>query len=236
MKLVLPKKEFITFLDGLGKINDSIILKVEKDSLYALSASEDRSMVLWSKLEGDFEADRTFNLPSVKKLSKSLSLIRDTTVEFSVNTNNLEYKGTSVRFKYHLLDDGILVAPKMSLAKIEKMTYDYEFEVSREFITSLLKTSTIFKDTNKMYIFTRDGKIIWSLEDKTMSNKDVFSVEGDEVDFEMDEFIVNLDNFRLIDFGKEQTVSFKINKMGIGNVSLTNGSVELNYIISGLTK
>lgn len=236
MKLILPKKEFTTFLDSLGRINDAIILKVEKDCIYALSASEDRSMVLWSKLEGNFDIVQTFNIPSVKKLSKSLSLVKDSSVEFTVNSNNLEYKGTSVRFKYHLLDNGILVAPKMSLAKIEKMTYDYEFEVTREFITALLKTSTIFKDTNKMYIFTRDGKIVWSLEDKTMSNKDVFSVDGDDVDFEMDDFIVNLDNFRLIDFGKEEKVLFRINKLGIGNVFLTNGNVELNYIISGLTK
>ena len=235
-KLILPKKDFQNFLDGLGKINDMVILKVEDDHMYALSSSEDRSMVLWSKLNGEFNLQKTFNLPSVKKLSKSLSLIKDPDIELIVNSNNLEYKGSNVRFKYHLLDDGILVAPKMSLAKIEKMLYDWEFDVDKAFVTQLLKTSTIFKDTNKMYIFTNDGHITWSLEDKTMSNKDVFSVTGEEVDFEMDEFIVNLDNFRLIDFSKDDVLRFKVNKLGIGNIQLKNGNIELSYILSGLTK
>jgi hypothetical protein len=50
----------------------------------------------------------------------------------------------------------------------------------------------------------------------------------------MDEFILNLDNVRLIDFRTVDSFKFSINKLGIGNIQLQNGEVKLNYILSSL--
>jgi hypothetical protein len=235
-KIKFNKQDFKNFLEGLSKVSDTSILNIETDQAYAISSSEDRSMFLWSTLEGDFNDDRVLNLPSVKKLSKSLDLTTEKEVEFILNSNNLEYLGTKIKFKYHLFSDGILVAPKLTLSKIESLKYDYEFEVSKQFLVGLVKQSSIFKDTNKLYIFTDNGKLYWSLGDKTMMNTDVLTVEGDDVDFEMEEFILNLDNVQLLSFGDSVNFTFRINKMGIGNINLKNGNVELNYIISSLTK
>jgi hypothetical protein len=230
------KADFKNFLEGLSKVSDSSILNVETDRIYAISSSEDRSMFLWSTLESDYDDPQILNLPSVKKLSKSLDLISDKEVEFILNSNNLEYKGKKIKFKYHLYGDGILVAPKLTLSKIESLQYDYEFDVSKSFLDSVIKQSSIFKDTNKLYIFTEDEKLYWSLGDRTMMNTDVLTIEGDDVDFEMDEFILNLDNIRLLSFGDSKMFTLRINKMGIGSISLKNGNVELNYILSSLSK
>jgi hypothetical protein len=235
-KIKFNKEDLKNFLEGLSKVSDTAILNLKDDKIYAISSSEDRSMFLWSTLKWSSDIDQTLNLPSVKKLSKALDLVSDKEVEFDLNSNNLEYKGNKVKFKYHLYGDGILVAPKLTLSKIESLQYEYEFEVSKAFLTSLLKQSSIFKDTNKLYIFTEDDKLYWSLGDKTMMNTDVLTVEGDDVDFEMDEFILNLDNIQLLSFGDSKEFTFKINKMGIGNITLKNGNTELNYILSSLTK
>lgn len=235
-KIKLNKEGFKCFLDGLSKVSDTAILNLENDRIYAISSSEDRSMFLWSSFECDPGEIQTLNLPSVKKLSKALDLIPEKDVELILNSNNLEYKGTKVKFKYHLYGDGILVAPKLTLAKITSLKYDFEFEVDKSFLTGLLKQSSIFKDTNKLYIFTQDDKLYWSLADRTMMNTDVLTVEGDDVDFEMDEFILNLDNIQLLSFGDSSRFTFRINKMGIGNILLKNGDVKLNYILSSLTK
>ena len=235
-KIKFNKEDFKNFLDGLSKVSDTSILNVESDRIYAISSSEDRSMFLWSTLEGDYDDPQVLNLPSVKKLSKSLDLTTGNVVEFTLNSNNLEYKSNKIKFKYHLYSDGILVAPKLTLSKIESLQYDYEFDVEKSFLDMLLKQSSVFKDTNKLYIFTDDDKLYWSLGDKTMMNTDVLTVEGESVDFEMDEFILNLDNIRLLSFGDSKHFTFKINKMGIGNITLKNGNVELNYILSSLTK
>jgi hypothetical protein len=115
------------------------------------------------------------------------------------------------------------------------LSFDFEFQVSKLFIKQILKNSSIFKDTNKLYIYTEDDHLIWSLADRTMANSDNFTVVGEEVDFEMDEFILNLDNVRLIDFGDEDYITFKINKNGIGKLELSSGNLTLNYIVSSLT-
>lgn len=230
------KDDFKNFLEGLSKVSDSSILNVETDRIYAISSSEDRSMFLWSTLESDYDTPQVLNLPSVRKLSKSLDLIPDKEVEFILNSNNLEYKGEKIKFKYHLYGDGILVAPKLTLSKIENLQYEYEFDVSKSFLDSVIKQSSIFKDTNKLYIFTEDEKLYWSLGDRTMMNTDVLTIEGDDVDFEMDEFILNLDNIRLLSFGDSKVFTLRINKMGIGSITLKNGNVELNYILSSLSK
>ena len=235
-KIKFNKEDFKNFLEGLSKVSDTAILNLKNDKMYAISSSEDRSMFLWSTLDWNSTIDQSLNLPSVKKLSKALDLTSEKEVEFDLNSNNLEYLGKRVKFKYHLYGDGILVAPKLTLTKIESLQYEYEFECNKAFLTGLLKQSSIFKDTNKLYIFTDDGKMYWSLGDKTMMNTDVLTIEGDDVDFEMDEFILNLDNLQLLSFGDSLKFTFRINKMGIGNINLKNGNVELNYILSSLTK
>jgi hypothetical protein len=230
------KEDFKNFLEGLSKVSDTSILNVETDRIFAISSSEDRSMFLWSTLESDYDTPQVLNLPSVKKLSKSLDLISDKEVEFILNSNNLEYKGSKIKFKYHLYGDGILVAPKLTLSKIQSLKYEYEFDVTKAFLDSVVKQSSIFKDTNKLYIFTENDKMYWSLGDRTMMNTDVLTIEGDDVDFEMDEFILNLDNIRLLSFGDSKVFNFRINKMGIGSISLKNGNAELNYILSSLQR
>ena len=235
-KIKFNRENFKTFLDGLSKVSDTAILNLENDRIYSISSSEDRSMFLWASLNWDSDLNQTLNLPSVKKLSKSLDLTTGSDVEFNLNSNNLEYIGPKVKFKYHLYGDGILVAPKITLNKIETLKYEYEVTVTKSFLTSLIKQSSIFKDTNKLYIFTDKKRLYWSLADKTMMNTDSLVVEGGEVDFEMDEFILNLDNIQLLSFGDCAEFDFKISKMGIGNISLTNKNVELNYILSSLTK
>ena len=157
-------------------------------------------------------------------------------ISFKVNRNNLEYKSKSAKFTYHVYEDGILTKPKITLAKIKSLIFDYEFDVSKSFLKTLLSNSSIFKDTNKLYIYSEDGNLVWSLADRTMQNTDTLTVIGEEVDFEMDEFILNLDNVRLIDFGESDIAKFEVSKNGIGKIGIESGNICNNYIVSSLTR
>ncbi len=220
----------------MAKINDASILEVKANEIYSIAASDDRSMFLWSTLKMASDTESTLNLPSLSKLSKLLDMIGSNDVVFGLNKNNLEYKSKSTSFKYHLFDDGILIKPKITLNKIKSLTFDYEFEVTKPFLKTLLTSSSIFKDTNKLYVYTEDDNLIWSLADRTKTNTDNLTIVGEPVDFEMDEFIMNLDNVRLIDFGDADFAKFQISKNGIGKIEIESENVKLNYIISSLTK
>jgi len=235
-KLKFKKEDFQSFLDSLSKVSDSAILHIKDDSIYAIATASDKSLFLWTTMEGDFGLETNLNIPSLNRLSKTMDLIPTSEVELIINSNNLEYKGTTTKFKYHLYGDGILVGPKLTLSKIENLKYEYEFKVSKTLLASILKNSSTFKDTNKLYIFTEDDKMVWSLGDRTRTNTDVLTMIGDDVNFEMDEFIINLDNLRLLNMGNEPYVNFRINKMGIGNIQIQHGKNNLQYILTSLTK
>ena len=233
--LSLNTKGFIHFLHGLAKINDSVILEVSKDEMYSIVSSEDRSLILWACLDGDFDVNTSLNLPSVSKLISTLDMLSKPEVKLSIASNHLAYKDSTINFKYHLYDDGILTKPKVSLAKIKSLTYEFEFEVTKEFISSLLKSSSIFKTTNKVYIYTEDDHLVWSLADRTQTNTDNLTIIGSSVDFEMDKFILSLDNIRLLDLKDCPTIKFRINSNGIGKIELHSEGLKLNYIATSLT-
>jgi hypothetical protein len=194
-------------------------------------------MFLWATLSGDFDANVTLNLPSLKKLSKALDLTSNDDIEVKLNSNNLEYKGKDIKFKYHLHDDGILNKPKLSLEKIKSFKYDAELNITKTFLSQLLKNSSIFSDTKKLYIYTEDDHLVWSLADKTLANTDTMTIVGDDVDFELDTFILNLENLRSLYLSSESDITLRINStMGIGCFELSFDELELKYIISSLTR
>ena len=234
-ELVINREEFQKYLNNLSKITDNAILDIKDGEISCVVTSEDRSLFLWSVMKGDFDFDTTLNLPSLRKLSKALNLVGGTDIKLKLNSNNLEYKG-SIKFKYHLFDEGILHKPKLTLSKIKSLAYDTEFTLTKDFLRDLLKTSSVFNKTKKLYIYTDDGELWWSLGDKTAANSDVFCVSSGPVDFELDDFILNLDNVSLLSFGDKPVVDVRVNNMGIGNFHSDSGNITLDYIVSSLTK
>jgi len=235
VKLKVAKSEFVRFLDGLSKISDTAILKTTSEDIYAIAASDDRSMFLWSSLRHEFEEETVLNIPSLRKLSKAVGISTSEYVDLELKSNCLLYKGGNTKFKYHLYDDGVLPVAKLSLNKIESLSHDWEFVVSKEFIGEIVRSSTIFNGTNKLYITTDDGHLMWSLEDKTMTNTDIMTIQGDPVDFELPEpFILSLDNLKLM--SKAGELLFKLNKNGIGFVEIESDNVRMKYVLSSLTK
>jgi len=237
-KLTFNKSNLLYLLDSLSKINDTCILHIKDDEAYAVSISEDASFILWGSISGEFGIETTLNLPSLKKLINALKVSGDETdVTLILNKNNLEYRGDKIKFKYHLYDDGILTKPKTSLEKIQSLSYNIDVDFTKSFLKNLLKTSSMFSDVNKLYINTINGIVTWALQDKTLTNSDTYSFSGNVVDFELDDFILNLDNLRMITLSAEENLQLKINTTyGIGNLSLINGDVSLNYILSSLVK
>jgi hypothetical protein len=237
-KIILNKSNFLFLLESLSKINDTAILNIKNGEIYFISNSEDASLILWGRTEIDFEEEKVLNIPSVSKLSSALKMCDGSDdITLILNNNNLEYRGNKIKFKYHLYEDGLIAKTKMSLEKIKSISYDIEFNVSKNFIKNLLKTNSAFSDSNKLYIYTNDGQLYWSLQDKTSSNSDVICITSGNVDFELSDFIINLDNLRLLTFIEDNDFNFKINtKFGVANINLNFEKVYLNYIISSLVK
>jgi hypothetical protein len=237
-KLKLNKSDFLFFLDSLSKLSDSAILTIKDGGISALSTNIDASLFLWNSMPVECDDDiSTLNIPSLSKLKSALDLCESSEfIELTLNRNNLEYRGSSVKFKYHLHEDGVLMKSKTSLEKLKSLKYDISTVFSRSFLKSFLKAATSFSKITKLHLYTDDDHLMWSLKDSTIANSDVFTMKGNEVDFELDSLILNIDNIRLMQFPTDN-INLKINtSLGIAKIELKYGSVDLNYTISSLIK
>jgi hypothetical protein len=237
-KLKVNKTDFLFFIDSLSNLSDSAILNIKDGGISALATNLDASLFLWNKMPVDCDDEEVLNIPSLSKLHSALKMCgNNDEIELTINRNNIEYRGNSIKFKYHLYEDGVIMKSKTSLNKLQSLKYDTSTSFTKDFISSFLKASSSFSKVKKLQLYTEDDHLVWAIQDNTVTNSDIFSVIGDSVDFELDPFIMNLDNIRLISFPKGSTIDFKMNTtLGIGKFELKNGNVHLNYIISTLIK
>jgi hypothetical protein len=146
----------------------------------------------------------------------------------------LEYKDKQIKFKYHLHEEGVITRPKLSLEKIRNFEYNIEFELDFDFLSNILQKSSI-TNTKKLYIFTEDGNLVWKVGDETVPNSDTLSIVGDEVEFELNPFILKIDNLKLLSKVSKTGNVFKINsKLGVGCIVTKSGDFEMEYIFSSL--
>lgn len=203
------------------------------DGIHAIASSEDNSMYAHAYLQGDFEY-KNLNLPSLKKLSKALDMISSENLRMKLNGNHLEYKDKQIKFKYHLHEEGVITRPKLSLEKIRNFEYNIEFDLDFDFLSNLIQKSSI-TNTAKLYISTEDDHLVWKIGDETVPNSDSLSIIGDEVDFELNAFILKIDNLKLLSKVSKTGNIFKINsKLGVGCIITRNGDFEMEYIFSSL--
>jgi len=192
-------------------------------------------MYLWANMVGEYD-EMELRLPSLSKLDKVLKMIPSDEIDIEVKNNHLNYKDDKIKFKYHLYDVGILTKPKLSLEKINSFKYDVDFCFSGEFLSDLLKNSSI-TGTDKLYISTEDGKLVWKLADQTITNSDTFTIVGSEVDFDMEPFIVKLDNMKRLAKIKDAITKFSYSQsIGVGNIVIQKDDISLNYIMSSMVK
>jgi hypothetical protein len=236
------KNEFVDkFLTPLSRINNSCSLHLKDDKLTALVATPDASVILNAIWKFDANNDENkLNIPDLNKLIKVLDCIREEYVTLKINSNNISYNEKGIKFKYHLLEDGILSTPAINIEKVKALKYDTNFNIAGQDLQSLIKSSTFASETDKLYIRTGDGKVFSELTDKNKSNVDsielVLSPEfsGSEID---NALALSFEIIRIVSCNRFGNVATKINtNLGVLLFELNNDNVELIYVASGLAE
>jgi len=236
-ELKIPKKgEFLTFLDTVSKISDSGIFNVEEDKLTSLVSSIDNTLILYSEYTTPSSFEDTLNVPDIKKLSRVLDTLESDDINLKINSNNIEYTGDDVKFKYHLFEEGFLTNPNINLEKINKFKFDVEFNLDKLTLQQIFKGSTFTSETNKIYFYTKHGKLVAELTDRARHNTDNFSLCLGDTDFALDPIPVNFDNIRFLSI-IDNEFAVKINtEFGVVVFEIEANNIKLKYIISALTQ
>ena len=234
---VANKGEFLKFLDAVSKINDQgVILDIDSEKVSSLVSSIDSTLILYSEYCFDSSFEDRLNVPDVKKLRHVIDTIEADNIELTINSNNLQYTGTDVKFKYHLYEEGFITKPNINLDKINKFTSNIEFEVSKNLLGRIFKGSTFASETNKLYFYTEDGLLMAELTDRSRHNTDNFTISLGSVDFDLEPIPVNLDNIRLLS-SIDDKFNVQINtEFGVVIFDIQNDDIKLKYIISALTQ
>tara|TARA_B100001121_G_scaffold304626_1_gene320489 strand:+ start:110 stop:832 length:723 start_codon:yes stop_codon:yes gene_type:complete len=237
-KLKLTNKgEFLKFLDAISKINDQgVILDIKDKQISALVSSLDSTLILHTNFDIDCDIETVLNIPDVKKLKHVLDTIEKDEIELIINSNNLEYKGKDVKFKYHLYEEGFITRPNINLDKISKFKYDVEFDLDKVTLQRIFKGCGFAHETNKIYFYTEDGNLMAELTDRSRHNTDNFTLSIGEVKFNLEAVPLNLDNLRLLT-SIDNKFDVKVNtEFGVVVFDIESNGIKLKYIISALTQ
>jgi hypothetical protein len=227
--------EFLKFLDSLSKISESAIITVDREKVSSLVSSPDSTLILHASVDMESSFYDTLNIPDVKKLSRIIDTV-DSALDLTINSNNIEYKGNGLKFKYHLFDEGFLTKPSLNLDKINAFEFDVEFDLTKDTLQRIYKGATFASETNKIYFQVEDGKLLVELTDKSRHNTDNFGLQLAEVDFDLKPTPINFDNVRLLT-NVSDVFKVRINtEYGVVVFETEANGIKLKYIISSLTQ
>ena len=93
MKLIIDnKKDFIgNVLGPISNLNDKTIIKIEKNKMSSVTASNDATLVLYSETDVQADFDKSLNVPDIKKFVRVLECVEDENIPLDITSNNVKY-------------------------------------------------------------------------------------------------------------------------------------------------
>lgn len=235
-QIYIDKKQFSAFIKGLAKINDAAIFAVKHNQITCLIGSPDNVTIAHGTLSCGTSYEGCINVSSLMKLGKAIDQINESNPQLIVNENNLEYKSPSLRFKYHLLDHGIINQPAINVKKINELEFNIQFKVPASKLSDLSKFSTFSTDSNKVYLSCDGETVFANLTDQSRSNVDNIEFEFAKCSTPFDVTPYNLDFFRSLSYTGDSTVAFNIsNVKPVLAIDIETDHYKLKYITSAFT-
>ena len=233
---IQARSEFTKYLDSFSKINDSFIGELKDNKLTVITASPDNTLIAYGEHTCISDYNMSLNIPDSKKLVRVLDTVNTEDLELLLNNNSIEYRGTNVKFKYHLFEEGFITKPALSVEKIKNFTHDISFKLTKQSIQTIIKGSTFITETNKLYLYTDNGKLMGELTDRARHNTDCYTIALCDVDFHLQPTPVSFDNIRLITL-LDDNIDVNINtQYGVLIFTMQQGNTKLSYIITSLTQ
>ena len=244
MTLNLPsKEEFINrFLKPVNNINNSCILNISNSGVESILSTEDHAVILHAVYNKKLDVNEVveLNIPDVNRLVKILDCIPTDNVNLEIDGNNIQYKSSDIKFKYHLLEPGILSAPAINVSKISQIEYDTHFTMSYASLLSLIKSASFTLNINKVYISYKDDAVYAEVDDKQAHNVDSIKLKicgaykGLSIE---DPLPVSFETIRTLATSRCDEIDVSVNtKLNVMTFIINNNDIETTYIISGLAR
>lgn len=240
MKIKINKDVLLNkFMAPISKVSEKCVISIFPDHIQSLVTTSDSNPILYAKVItpcdiGD-EKEVTLNVPDINKLTRMLNCIDSDEIELEINSNSMEYKSLNIKFKYHLLEDGVIAKSPVSVEKLNALTFDTDFVIDKEKASDIMKGTTFASDSNKLYFYMKDDKVYAELTDREIANTDSVSYfitdkfNGTEV---KKAILIKLEKFKMF-YGLKEDIVTKINtKKRIIMFKFKGDDYTLQYIVS----
>jgi hypothetical protein len=242
MKITFDKNSFLNnLLSPVSKLSDNLVLEFQNNAgsnweAKTLVSSSDNQTILMGKMACTVNEPFQCVIPDCKTFLRLFSGIEENQITLNFDTNSIKYSNGPFSFKYHLLDESYIFNKKsVSEAKLNALTYDTEFIITKQKFSEIIKFNSIIPDAEKLYFLTKDSGVLFKISDEAKCNMNEIiaqassSFEGESLS---GSFPINIKNILLFTFNAEE-ILIKINQ------SLKVFQFEtphLSYIVSGLVK
>ena len=238
---IRDKNELVNkFLNVIGRVTEDSIITISDGKLTSLNNTSDGTLIQYTTYNyGVDNINIVLNVPDIQRLTKVVSCIEDNEIDLVIGTNNISYTSNTLRFKYYLLEDGILSSPPISVDKIKAIKYDMSFVLPFSSLTNLLKGNTFASETDKLYLYTDEtGTVYGELTDRARHNVDSFTLklsEGDGKGSIPTPIPINFENIRIISGTKCDFINVHINtQLSVVTFDLSIGDNKILYVVSAL--
>lgn len=244
MKIKLNKDILLTkFLTPISKVEERCVVCIYPDRITSIVTTNDTNPILCANITTDSDIgdaeEVTLNIPNVNKLVRILNCIQGDEIELTVNSNNIEYNSPNMKFKYHLLEDGVIERSAVHPDKIKALKFDSDFVIDKGRSSDIMKGSTFAADSNKLYFYMKDSKVFAELTDKEISNTDSVSYfitdeySGTEI---KKPILIDLEIFKMF-YGLNENIITKINtKTNVVLFKFEGDKYSLQYIVAPRVK
>lgn len=230
-------------LEPINRITESCVLTITKDYCYTVATSQSGDIILYSKLNcasKNVTDEFHINIPNVKKLIQVFECIDDSFIDLKVESNHLAYTSPTIKFKYFLLEDGIIERPPIKVEKIEALQFDCNFELTEKKLAEVSRGRNFSVETEKIYFYTKDKSVFAELADQTIQNTDsiTFQVADSFSGSELKQMLpLNVDILRLISGLKTSKVKVSVNTTNkVLLFEIASPEHVIKFIISSLVK
>ena len=218
--MILPiqnKDNFIqNFLNPVSRLHSTASLDINNNISTIVHNNSNIFLKAEYKISwGDHPEQGTVCLPDTIKLIKILSCLEENDIQLEIEENCIKYNSNINRFTYHLFDDSLTTTNPFNFNKINDITFNTKFKLTKEKNSAILKALPFVTETSKVYIKTENENIYAELSDKKLQNVDSYTAllaneyTGNELDYEL---ILDIELFRLI-----STLSFNEANININN-------------------
>jgi len=238
MNIKFNKRIFVeNILVPSSKLSDNVCLDINTDELKVLVPSTDNSIILFASLVCSHVSENAkIIIPETKTFLRLISGIEEDEVFLEFNSNIVEYKSSTLSFKYHLLDDNYISNNRaFSEDKLNKITYDTSFEITKAKLSEILKYNSIIPDAEKLYFYTEAGKVFAKIGDDQKCNTNEIKIEvaaSHTLEPLKEAIPLNIQNILLMSFVDDRICVSINHQLKIFKFE----TPHTKYIISGLVK